>query len=106
LAVALDRATLALWDLHTGKERRRLPKQPHETFCTAFSPDGRLLALGNWDSTIRLYHAATGKELGHLKGHQGHVNALSFSSDGKVLASGSSDTSVLLCDMTDFVEQR
>lgn len=94
--VVMGSRLVALWDLATGKEIRRLGKTPHEIFSLAFSPDGKLLALGNWDKSTRVFDTSTGKELAHLVGHQSHVNALAFSPNGKRLASASSDGTVLI----------
>jgi WD40 repeat protein len=98
LAVARTRGVY-LADARTGKELVKLPPQEHADFCAAFSPGGKLLALGNWDNNTRLYDTATGKELAIFRGHQGHVYALAFSPDGERLASASSDTSVLVWDL-------
>jgi WD40 repeat protein len=87
---------VSLWDVATGKEIRRLPPAANQVFSLAFSPNGTLIAVGNWDNSVRVYSTATGKETAHLVGHQGHVNALAFSPDGKRLASASSDGTVLI----------
>ena len=57
--------------------------------CSAWSPDGRYLAVGSDERTIRLYETATWNEIRVLRGHQGSVLALEWSYDGKWLASGS-----------------
>jgi WD40 repeat protein len=74
------------------------PEQEHGHFCLTVSPDGRYLAVGNWDKTIRVYDTSNGSMIVQLVGHRDHVNALAFTPDGKRLASASSDTSVLIWD--------
>jgi len=64
--------------------------------CMAFSPDGKLLATGSFDSFIRLWDTATGAKVRDLEGHQNVIYSLSFSSDGRNLASGSFDRTVKL----------
>jgi hypothetical protein len=51
----------------------------------AYSPDGKLLALGTFKE-VRLADPATGNVITALTGHAEEVRALAFSSDGKLLA--------------------
>jgi hypothetical protein len=60
---------LALTDLSTGEEARRLLVWEDEVTSIAFSPDGKLLAAGSLQGVLRLWEVATGKLLrrwGHL----------------------------------------
>jgi WD40 repeat protein len=68
-------------------------------YSVAFSPDGRLLASGDWDKTIKLWDVATGSLVRTLKGHTGGVNSVAFSPDGRLLASGSGDGTIKLWDV-------
>src|SRR5271154_2198319 len=54
----------------------------------AFSPDGRTLASGGYDTTIKLWDLSSGREQRILPGHPGSVFGFAFSPDGKMLASG------------------
>ena len=65
----------------------------------AFSPDGKMLAVGNWDHTIRLCDVNSNEELVTLKGHSGSVSAVAFSPDGQFLASASWDNTIRLWDV-------
>ena len=68
--------------------------------AVAYSPDGRTLATGSWDSTVRLWDVATHTQLGEpLLGHRDTVNSVAFSPDGRTLATGSDDKTVLLWDV-------
>ena len=51
----------------------------------AYSPDGKLLAVGSYKQ-VELLDASTGKRVATLSGHADVVRALAFSRDGKLLA--------------------
>src|SRR5262249_17280877 len=97
--------TVQLWETATGKERAHLPDQEPRGEM-AFSPDGRVLVLGDAEGTLRLCLAATGKEVGRLPGHRSGITCLAFSADGKALASGSGDTTVLLWDVSGLLDRK
>ena len=65
----------------------------------AWSPDGKRLATGSWDTTAKVWDADTGKELLTLRGHSSHVESVAWSQDGKRLATGSRDATVLVYAM-------
>src|SRR5207253_2355504 len=74
--------------------------------CLAFSPDGRMLAVGGDDHKVRLYDLATGAQIRQFTGHDNEVHSLAFSADGKVLASGSFDTTALVWNVPDLLPHR
>ena len=71
----------------------------------AFSPDGRILAVGSADNRVRLYDVADLARpvlLGHpLTGPTGYVYSVAFSPDGRTLAAGVTDGTVWLWHVTD-----
>nr|NCR55544.1 hypothetical protein [Microcystis aeruginosa L211-07] len=61
-----------------------------------FSPDGKTLVSGSYDTTIKLWNVETGQEIRTLKGHDRSVSSVNFSPDGKTLVSGSWDKTIKL----------
>jgi WD40 repeat protein len=90
---------LYMYETATGKERCRFQGVAGDVDDSAFSPDGRVLAL-TLEDTVRLWSVAGGKEVAQLKGHQGKVTGIAFCADGTKLASSSIDTTVLVWDRT------
>ena len=66
----------------------------------AFSPNGKLLAVGSGRGEILVWQVADGKQLLRCKGHTSWVWSVTFSPDGRMLASGSTDQTVKLWDVT------
>jgi RNA polymerase sigma factor (sigma-70 family) len=84
-----------LWEAATGKEVRRFDGRGR---FVAFSPDGKSLAVENWDDVV-LWDVA-GKELCRLKidEDQGRTWNGTFSPDGKTFATQSDSGTVCLYD--------
>jgi hypothetical protein len=56
----------------------------------AFSPDGRVIASGDYGHTVRFWDAATGQSVRAPIEQRGVVFSVAFSPDGKTLAVGDS----------------
>jgi WD40 repeat protein len=103
VAFSPDGATLAtassmdvqLWNAATGQQTGGT--KDGGTGCgLAFSPDGKLLAVGRAQGEIQLLDAAIGQVTATLTGHTKTVWSVAFSPDGKTLASGSEDGTIRL----------
>ncbi|KAN0075174.1 vegetative incompatibility protein HET-E-1 [Elaphomyces granulatus] len=66
----------------------------------AFSPDGKRVVSGSFDSTVRVWDITTGQADQILTGHSDNVNSVAFSPDGKKVVSGSFDLTVRVWDIT------
>ncbi|ALG09489.1 helix-turn-helix domain-containing protein [Kibdelosporangium phytohabitans] len=91
--------TVILWDV---PNRTRLATLDIGAVTTgvAFSPDGRLLAVGDHDNQlVTLWDIATRTRKAELRGHNGWARTVVFSPDGRTVASASADQSVILWDV-------
>jgi WD40 repeat protein len=77
---------LSVWDIATGKERRRLETQA-PVMGVALSPDGKRLAyIQDTASVIQLRDMDSWKEIRRFEVAEGNARDLAFSPDSKVLA--------------------
>jgi WD40 repeat protein/uncharacterized caspase-like protein len=102
---------IKLWDVQSGKLIKALDSQTGLIQSVVFSPDGKLLASGNYDKTIKLWDVQTGKLIRSLlkmkpkviDSYQG-CEQLAFNSDGSVLAAAGlmfgEEKTVTLWDVT------
>jgi WD40 repeat protein len=76
-----------LWDVASRSEKRILKGKGSQVYCLAFSPDGKLLASGDWEGAVRLWEVNSGKERSILQAKSTTVVwSVAFSPDGKTLA--------------------
>jgi WD40 repeat protein len=79
---------LHVWDVASRRERHDRPGEFGYSPVLAVSPDGRLLASGDWmEQVVCLWDAASGKLLQQLplKGEKRYVRNVAFSADGRSL---------------------
>jgi RNA polymerase sigma factor (sigma-70 family) len=104
LASGSSQGTADLWDVAAGQHLRTLPGFNRAgrrrdgsayiaVFSLAFSPDGKILALGGSDGAIELWDTAAAREPRRLEPspNQGWTEALAFAPDGKTLTAGYED---------------
>ena len=72
----------------------------------AFSPDGKYVVTGSWDTTAKLWDTATGAMLRTFSGHTQQVISASFSPDGKYVLTRSYDCTARLWDAATGAEVR
>lgn len=85
LASIGDDRSLSLWDVKSGSLVYSLHTSEPGS-CLAFSPDGKLIAVGA-GSDIRLFEVAAGREVGTIRGHSGPMRSLDFHPSGRLLIS-------------------
>jgi hypothetical protein len=96
--------SVRIWDANDLRSVRNLLKLPHDVRCLAFSPDERLLALGERKGSIRIFDVASGTEQRVLTGHLREVTAIGFAPDGVTLASASADGTARLWNTANGIE--
>jgi RNA polymerase sigma factor (sigma-70 family) len=103
--ITLDRDGVRTWEVTTGDELRRPIPFQWAGGSAAFSPDGRLVAVGSLAPStpgrrnmgdrliepIRIRELASGQEVAAVFGHTDSSSGLAFSPDGRMLASVSGD---------------
>jgi hypothetical protein len=96
---------LRLWDLGTGRCRRRVQVAASPVLALSFSPDGRILAgcagerPGGGPGGVILWETLTGAEVRRLTGHRGTPASVAFFPDGRRVVAAGSDTSALVYEV-------
>ncbi len=91
---------VTLWNLPDRQiiGKLRTDTEENGTYSLAFSPDGKILAVGSY-TNITLWDIVTQKAIGQTPViNQGGINNLIFSKDGTRVLSGSGDGSITLWD--------
>jgi WD40 repeat protein len=95
-----DFATPALMPVADPDRARRL--KGHDDFVSSaeWSPDGRYILTGSYDSSAAIWEAATGSLTHRLGGHRDRVLRVTFSPDGRLAATASADGTVRLWEVS------
>jgi WD40 repeat protein len=95
-AEGVGHSELMLFDA-AGKHLKTFDRTPPGAQTPVFSPDGKILAVGNRNDKTILHEATTGKILHTLSKRM--TQEIAFSPDGKTLATGYVDGTVALWDV-------
>ena len=87
LYVHCEDASITLWELSSGRKLRANLNYGDYMSSLAFSPDGKILAVGNWNKNIKLLNSTNGNEMRVIQ-HDGKVLYVDISRDGQSLAVG------------------
>ena len=84
----------------SGELLWEVPKKHTEwLYCTAFSPDGVLVATSDRNGGLYVWEADTGRMYLELRGHSKAVTGLTWRADSNILASCSQDGTIRLWEM-------
>ncbi|KAK7687211.1 hypothetical protein QCA50_009716 [Cerrena zonata] len=75
--------TLCIWDFASGAPLHSIPTN-EESCCVAYSPDGKKIVAGSWNSGFKIWDAITTKLLVQADVSFG-ANRISFSPNGKLI---------------------
>ena len=96
--------SIQIWDVSVDSDVTDvLTKDQGKIGSIAFSPDGRLLAVGHQatgasESTVTIWDVEARSRLATLEGHVSDIKSVAFRPDGRMLASGSRDQTIMLWD--------
>jgi len=79
--------TVQVWNATTGKRLLTYYGHTNAIQALAWSPDGKRLASGSWDTTVQVWNATTGQQIFTYRGHADIIGSLAWSPDGKRIAS-------------------
>lgn len=88
---------VTLWDVATRKELMTFAGKSFT--AVAFSPVGKLLAMGSDEGAVTLYDLQARRELGILKGVDGLIWSMAFSPDGQTFAWTNGGPEIVLWDV-------
>ena len=99
-----DEANVHVWNTTTGQLAWRGMGNSSGILAVAYSPQGKFLVTGSYDSLVVIWDAASGQRLHTLVARSGEVRAVAFSPDGDMLAAGCREGVIRLWRLPDFRE--
>ncbi|XP_052766462.1 echinoderm microtubule-associated protein-like 2 isoform X3 [Mya arenaria] len=98
-AIGLQTGKWIVIDLNTHDTIHVCNDGKEQEECIQFSPDGKMLAVGNRDNFIYVYEVNEDgtkyKKVGRCSGHSSYVTHIDWSEDGEIIRSNSGDYEVL-----------
>lgn len=76
---------LRVWDVATGKKVRDYGGAAHGAWAAAFTPDGKRIAVAQFDD-VNVLDLATGKSIHDFGGHAQSVWRLGFAAEGRLVS--------------------
>jgi len=94
------------WDINTRQQIWATAKaRDEDANAAAFSPSGRMVAVGFTQGTVMVFDAATGRRL-HMLVLGGGVDSVAFNPDGTLLAAGLDIGGIRLFDTKSWCETK
>ncbi len=100
LAVLLHDATMAVWEVASGRRHLSLDDPGDAPSSGAFRPDSRAMAIGYRSGRVRVIDLFDSRGNEAYRGHEAAVQTLAFGPDGSTLASGDWSGTVKVWDLT------
>jgi WD40 repeat protein len=94
-----DRYALHVRD-GSGRELFRHGVGTMPPLAAAFTPDGRLLAIGGEDGVVRVFDIDARRQTARVDALEGEIHGLVFAGDGRTLAVGGAPATVRVVDVT------
>lgn len=89
---------LAIWGIYNENSLAIITKPELSISSMSLSPDGKFLAVGNWDGMLEIWDMTTRTKKMSTPPHEGGVTSVTWSPDGAQLATASEDHGVRLID--------
>lgn len=101
LAVMTGRRVV-LWDLKSREEHCTFGGHEQAVHSMAFSPDGKTLATGCWDSMVRLWNVESGRLQVQYQWDLGHIRTVAIAPDGMIAAAAGEKDDIVIWDLDDL----
>jgi WD40 repeat protein len=104
LATIAPGPVVALWELVSRKELKKLRDPVPWLGPLAFAPDGKTLVGGNVDGQLHFWNVASGNAIVTLPAHLSACRSISFAPDGRCLATAEAGDTIKLWPAPAFAE--
>ncbi|MCA9265914.1 MAG: WD40 repeat domain-containing protein [Planctomycetales bacterium] len=91
--------TIFIWDVESGKLKKKLVQPDAKIFDLIYSPNGRFIITGNRDGHVIIWDVEAGKQIRSFYANVGEVCCIAISPDARLLAIGGQDHTVRVWDL-------